>query len=488
MIFTHIDKTKINILKSRLKFRNRKAILIKYNCVQQRFKGNKPISISDDVLINLSAVEARDGIEAGDFSAEDLTKACLARIDEREKVVGAWTYISEKLALKQARELDLRRQSGKTLGALHGLPIGIKDILDTNDMPTECGSDFYRGRRPLEDSAVVALLRQAGAVILGKTVTTEMALSAAGKTTNPYDSLRTPGGSSSGSAASVSDNMAPLAIGSQTGGSVIRPASFCGIFGYKPTFGSISRRGMSLLARRLDHVGIYSRSVDDLALVGDVLMIHDPADWDMIKNPGRGLVDALAKKNLSNPRLAFVRGPIWDQGEPDMVFAIESFVKGLDDKISDVELEGLFSNVVDNHITIMNANLAYYLGERVEKFPEYFCLETIKRVDKGRKITAASYIQALNLAQAQAYAMDSIFDHYDVLLTPSAPGEAPIGLESTGKAIFNGMWTLMGVPAVSVPILSGKNSMPIGLQIIGRRGDDTKVLRIARWLWEQFSK
>jgi Asp-tRNA(Asn)/Glu-tRNA(Gln) amidotransferase A subunit family amidase len=245
---------------------------------------------------------------------------------------------------------------------------------------------------------------------------------------------------------------------------------------------------MSLLARRLDHVGVYGRSVDDLALIGDALMIYDSADWDMVKKPGRGLVAELSGLMQSTPRLAFVRGPMWDHAEPDMATAIESLVKELGDKIRDVKLEGLFSNIVDCHITIMNANLSAYLGERVKNFPDKFRLETIKRVNSGRGITAASYIQALNLAEVQTHAIDSLFDHYDVLLTPAAPGQAPVNLETTGKAFFNGMWTLMGVPAVSVPILSGKDGMPIGLQIIGRRGDDAKVLKVAKWLWDQFGK
>jgi Asp-tRNA(Asn)/Glu-tRNA(Gln) amidotransferase A subunit family amidase len=437
-------------------------------------------------LFQLSAVEARAGLENKDFSAEDLTRSCLSRIAEREETVGAWTYIDEELALKRAQALDIFQQSGEVLGTLHGLPVGIKDIIDTNDMPTECGSAFYEGRRPLEDSTVAALLRRSGAIILGKTVTTEMALSAPGKTTNPHDPKRTPGGSSSGSAAAVGDNMVPLSVGSQTGGSVIRPASFCGIFGYKPTFGSISRHGMSLLARRLDHVGVYGRCIDDLALIGDALMVNDSADWDMVKNPGQSLVKKLQEQLQNIPRMAFVRGPIWDQAEEDMADAIESFMRGLGNKVKDVELEGLFSNIVNCHATIMNANLSAYLGERVSEFPEKFCEKTIKRVENGRDITAANYIQALNIAEAQANAMDGLFEHYDVLLTPSAPGQAPTDLKSTGKAIFNGMWTLIGVPTVSIPILLGKDNMPIGVQVVGQRGKDSKVLQVAKWLWMHF--
>jgi Asp-tRNA(Asn)/Glu-tRNA(Gln) amidotransferase A subunit family amidase len=437
-------------------------------------------------LWSLGAVEARAGLEAGDFSAEDLTRACLARIAEREDMVGAWAYVNDDLALKQARALDQRKQSGEPLGPLHGLPVGIKDIIDTNDMPTECGSALYEGRRPLEDSAVAALLRQAGAVIMGKTVTTEMALSAPGKTTNPHDPKRTPGGSSSGSAAAVADHMVPLAIGSQTGGSMIRPASFCGVFGYKPTFGSISRRGVSLLARRLDHIGVYGRSIDDVALIGDALMVHDPADWDMVEKPGRGLVNALNGNQAAAPRLAFVRGPVWDQAEPDMAAALEGFVKGLGDLIQDVELEGVFENIIDCHLTVMNANLTAYLGERAEENPDKFRDITLERVDRGRSITAASYIQALTLAEAQTQALDRLFDHYDVLLTPAAPGQAPASLETTGRAVFNGMWTLMGVPAVSVPLLKGEGGMPIGIQVVGRRGGDAGVLKAAKWLCNRF--
>jgi Asp-tRNA(Asn)/Glu-tRNA(Gln) amidotransferase A subunit family amidase len=415
-----------------------------------------------------------------------LTRACLARIASREETVGAWAYLNERQALDQARALDEKKQAGEPLAPLHGIPVGIKDIIDTNDMPTECGSALYAGRRPIEDSMVAALLRRAGAVIMGKTVTTEMALSAPGKTTNPHDPERTPGGSSSGSAAAVADHMVPLAIGSQTGGSVIRPASFCGVFGFKPTFGAISRRGVSMLARRLDHIGVYGRSVDDLALIGDVLMVQDPADWDMVDQPGKGLVSALAGETQASPRFAFVRGPVWDQAEPDMAAAIENFIRGLGDKVKDVELEGVFEGIVECHATIMNANLVVTLVDAAGKTPDKFRGITRKRVDAGRSITAASYIQALAYADVQTQVLDRLFDHYDVLLTPAAPGVAPASLETTGRAIFNGMWTLMGVPAVSVPLLTGENAMPIGVQVVGRRGGEAGVLKAAKWLWNQF--
>ncbi len=421
---------------------------------------------------------------AGEFTAEELTRACLERIAEREDAVGAWAFLDEELALAQARALDAKKAAGEALGPLHGLPVGIKDIFDTADMPTECGSALYAGRQPLDDSGVVALLRRAGAVILGKTVTTEWALMAPGKTTNPHDPTRTPGGSSSGSAAAVADGMAPLAIGTQTGGAMIRPASFCGSLGYKPTYGAIPRTGMSMLARRLDTVGVFARHVEDLGLIADALMVHDPGDWDMLASPGLGLAAALAGGGPDKCRFAFVRSPAWGEAEDDMAAAFEDFIERLDAFGQEVELEGIFADVISGHSIILHANAAASLGERAAKTPDKTRAETLERVAKGNAIAAADYIRALGLAEAQAQALDGLFEHYDAILTPSATGEAPKGLDFTGNPIFNGLWTLMGVPSVSVPVLKGANAMPIGVQVIGRRGADAKALGCARWLSE----
>lgn len=420
----------------------------------------------------------------GEFSAEELCKACLDRIAEREDSVGAWAFFDREQALAQARALDQKSAAGEPLGPLHGLPVGLKDIFDTSDMPTECGSAFYKGRRPLEDSAVAAMLRQAGAVILGKTVTTEWALSAPGKTSNPHDPARTPGGSSSGSAAAVADAMVLLSIGTQTGGSMIRPASYCGVFGYKPTFGSISRRGMSMLARRLDTVGVYARDVEGLALIADALMMYDPQDWDMEKQPQKNLTSALTGSSKA-PRFAFVRSPAWKQVEPDMAEAFENFIKNLGDKASEVELEGLFDDIIPTHRTIMHANVAVTLGEVAANAPDRTRDETKERVAVGNAIAAVDYIRALGRAEAQGQALDRIFDHVDAILTPSATGQAPVGLGKTGKPVFNGMWTMLGVPCVSLPLLTGANGMPMGVQVIGRKGEDAKILHCARWISDQ---
>ncbi|MBI1725601.1 MAG: amidase, partial [Candidatus Tectomicrobia bacterium] len=434
------------------------------HCIQYRTSGRrrKPISVPERDLAALGAARARAAIAAGEISAEELTRACLDRIQAREAVLGAWAHLDRDLALAEARRLDKARKSGAKLAPLHGLPVGIKDIFDTADMPTECGSALFAGRRPLEDSTAVALLRKAGAVILGKTVTTEMALSSPGKTTNPHDRKRTPGGSSSGSAAAVAAGMVPLAVASQTGGSTIRPASFCGIFGYKPTFGTISRRGMAVMARRLDTIGVYAREPEDLALIGDALMASDSGAWDMLEKPGRGLVKALRQKLKKAPRFAFVRTPAWQQGDDDMRHAFEAFIASFGARVREVALEGLFADVIQTHLTIFNANIAATLGEALEKTPDKLTDETKRRIKLGLPVTGGAYVRALALAEAQAEALDRLFDHYDALLTPAATGEAPVGLATTGKAVFNGLWTLLGVPAVTVPLLAGAHGLPIG--------------------------
>ena len=273
-------------------------------------------------LIKLSASEALRMMEEGTLSSEEYVKAFLKQIELREDDVGAWIFLDPKLALEQAREADKRRKD-KNAGKLNGLPIGIKDIIDTKDMPTENGSLLCKNRQPSNDAHLVKLLRDEGAVIMGKCVTTEFALSGPGKTKNPRDLECTPGGSSSGSAAAVSDYMVPLAIGSQTGGSVLRPASFTGILGFKPTFGTISRSGMSPISQRLDHPGIYANCVEDIDLVASVILSYDSNDLDMIQN-----YQYKRNINLNEPiKFGFVRGPVWNFGEEDMQSGIEDFVK-----------------------------------------------------------------------------------------------------------------------------------------------------------------
>ncbi len=439
----------------------------------------------DIALNHMTAKAAAKAIRDGDITSEALMAACIERIAVRDDVVHAWVNFDAGHAMAAAREADARQSRGIELGPLHGVPVGLKDIIDTADLPTEQGSRLFAGRRPAQDSTCAVLLRAAGAVILGKTVTTEFALTQARGTTNPNDPARTPGGSSSGSGASVADMMVPLAVGSQTGGSVIRPASFCGTYGYKPTYGCISRRGVLIISRYLDHLGLYSRSLEDLAVMGDVLMQHDPGDFDMRFHPGDNLAEVMdAPKAQTASRLAFVKGPAWAHAEDHMPPLFESYVEDLGGIIEEVELGGIFDQALDAQATIMNASLWANLGAYQQQHPDDIETETKSRVAAGRDIKASDYIHAIELADSLGKALAGLFENYDALVTAAAPGEAPIGLDWTGNAAFQRIWTLTGLPTVTLPLLEGPNGMPIGVQVIGPKGGDGKLFRAARWLDE----
>ncbi len=431
-----------------------------------------------------TASQMADAINQGDVSAEEVTQSCIERISEREDIVKAWAFWDPDLALKQARACDEHRAAGNPLDLLHGVPVGLKDIIDTADMPTESGSDQLKGRRPSRDATSTALLRAAGAIILGKTVTTEFAMTGQRGTHNPHDTARTPGGSSSGSGAGVADFMVPLALGSQTGGSMLRPASFCGVHGYKPTYGSISRHGVFILARALDHLGIYARSLKDVAMAGDVLMVRDPRDFDMRAHPNAGLLKALAGTDDSPLRLAFIKGPPWAFAEPYMDELFGAYIDGLGD-IPEVTLGGIFDGALEAQAIVMNANAWMNLREYVDNHEDQLQVETVRRIVAGRDILAADYIAARELTDSLIAALDGLFEHYDALITAAAPGEAPVGLESTGNAAFQRIWTLTGLPTMSLPLLKGPNGMPIGVQVIGKRGRDADLMRAVRWVEEK---
>lgn len=434
-------------------------------------------------LLNRTASQLAADIRSGSVSSEQVINACLSCIDERESTVKAWAHLEHREAIAQARAADEVQASGKELGPLHGVPVGLKDIIDTADMPTECGSDHFKGRRPANDATVVSLLRNAGAVILGKTITTEFALNGQRGTTNPHDAARTPGGSSSGSAAAVADRMVPLAIGSQTGGSMLRPASYCGVYGYKPTYGRISRKGVFIISRPLDHLGVYANSLEDLALIADTLMVYDAADFDMRAHCGAKLCEALAEQPVSAPlKLAFVKGPPWNEAEDHLEPTMSAFLQTLGDQVQEVELAGIFDRAVEAQGTVMDVSLwhnlsSYYLDYRDQLMPE-----TVERIEAGRGISAEAYVEAQELAGSLNHAVDQLLGHHDAMITASATGEAPLGLKSTGNAIFQRMWTLMGVPTISLPLMTGPNGMPIGVQLIGRRGRDADLFRAAKRL------
>ena len=433
----------------------------------------------------LTVTDAALAIGAGSMTATDLHDACIARAEAREDAVGAWIHLDPERTRASARALDER---SAPYGPLHGIPVGLKDIIDTADMPTENGSAYCAGRRPVTDSTIARLLREAGAVILGKAVSTEFALSGAGKTRNPHNPDHTPGGSSSGSAAAVADFQVPVAIGTQTGGSMLRPGSYCGIHAFKPTFGSISRSGMWCLSRVLDHPGIYARSLRDIAIVGDVLMKKDARDLDMRGHIATGLVEAVAKGPVDTPpRIAFVKGPMWAAAEPYMDDLFAGVLKTLGETAREVEMTGVFDTALDCHTTVINSSLAANLGDIVRKAPDKLKPETIRRVEAGFGISAEDYIKAIEFRDTLAAAIDRMFANADVIITACAPGEAPRGLKSTGDAIFQKIWTLTGVPTVNLPLLTGPSGLPVGVQVVGRFGHDAELLRNALWIERAFT-
>ena len=431
-------------------------------------------------LIKISAVNALEMMQKGEITSEEYVTAFLEHIKNREPEVGAWIFLDPEMALQQAREADKRRRD-KIFGKLNGLPIGIKDIIDTKDMPTENGSLIHKDRRPPEDAHLVKLLRDAGAVIMGKCVTTEFALSAPGKTKNPKDLECTPGGSSSGSAAAVSDFMIPLAIGSQTGGSVLRPASFTGILGLKPTFGTISRSGMSPISERLDHPGIYANSIGDIRLVASVILSYDKKDLDMDSN-----YSFRNSSNLKKPlKFAFIKGPVWGSGDQDMQEKIKQFVDNSNLEIASVELGDDFIEAARCHEIIMNGSISRSLANYYENNKSKLHPFTITRFESGKSVSTNSYIDAIEKAKKMKQTLSEIFLKFDAIITPAAPGQAPRDLMNTGNAIFNGYWTMLGVPAISLPLLEGKDGLPIGIQVITSWNKEAELLDISKIILNQ---
>lgn len=431
---------------------------------------------------SLTALAAAAEIARGALSAEELARSCLDRVAAVDGTVHAFVHLDPDHVLAQARALDEARRNGRPTGPLHGLPIGIKDIIDTADYPTECGSSFYAGRRPDRDAAVVARLRAAGAVVFGKTVTTEVAFRVPGPTRNPHDLERTPGGSSSGSAAAVAAAMLPLSLGTQTAGSVIRPASYCGVFGMKPSHGIISRAGVLLHSRHLDHLGVYARTVEDMAFLLDVIAGYDPDDPDSRAVAAPAFAATAAEAPPVTPKLAFMRLPIWDKAEPDAREAFESLVAELGEHIVPVELPEPFARAWEDHRVIMAADMAHRHARHVAEEGGHASPALRAMVEEGRGLAAVRYLEALAATRRYQAGLAEVFEYYDAILTPASTGVAPRGIDFTGDPAFNALWTLTGLPAVSLPLLQGEGGMPLGVQLVGRMGQDGRLLRTANWL------
>ncbi|MGH8707724.1 MAG: amidase, partial [Burkholderiales bacterium] len=387
----------------------------------------------------LTAAEAARRIEAGELTAEALVRACLERIAAREPSVHAWAFVEPERALAEARALDSTPRRSR----LHGVPVGLKDIIDTGDMPTGYGSPIYEGHRPRADAACAALLRRAGCLILGKTVTTEFANLHPSPTVNPHDPAHTPGGSSSGSAAAVADWMVPLALGTQTGGSVIRPAAYCGAFAVKPSFGSINRQGVKFVAESLDTIGVFARCVEDLALALEVLS-------------GRPVPDFAS---FGRPRIGLCRTPRWRDADGVIQANLEEAARRLSQAgaaLSDFELPPGSDQLFDRHKLIMDYESARALAWEYENYPSLISATLKPRLDEGWRVTRAEYDGLRETARQCRRALAERMQEVDFLLTPSAASEAPRSLASTGDPVFNRAWTLLGVPCVTVPYGKGE--------------------------------
>ena len=429
----------------------------------------------------LSAVDAAEAIRSGEVGAEELVQTILQRIEQLEPDIGAWQHLDADLALEQAREADVARRSGRPTGPLNGVPVGIKDIIDTADYPCEYGTVLKQGRRPSHDAFLIGRLREAGAIIMGKTVTTELAVYAPGKTRNPHNTEHTPGGSSSGSAAAVACGMVPLAVGTQTNGSVIRPASYCGVFGFKPSFGGISRSGVLSQSKPLDTVGIFARDLQDLALLADVLMVFDADDRSMHPVAKPQIAKALDTQPPVDPRIAFVRTPMWELAEETTKDAFRELIEHANGQIDIIDLPAEFNHAVDDLSCIMKVDLARSYDRYYQQGKDSLSDKLVEIIESGQKILARDYMDAIERIDMYNLLLNEIFFDYDAILTPSTTGEAPTA-DSTGDPVFCSIWSLCGVPALNLPIFIGEKNLPFGAQLVGQRGDDARLFRTAGWL------
>jgi Asp-tRNA(Asn)/Glu-tRNA(Gln) amidotransferase A subunit family amidase len=415
---------------------------------------------------SLSASRAAAMISARQLSSLHLVESCLGRIALREPVVHAWSHLDAEEARRQARARD----ASTLFGPLQGIPVAIKDVIDVFGMPTGMGSPIYEGYRPFADAACVATLRAAGAIILGKTVTAEFAGVFPGPTTHPLAPDRTPGGSSSGSAAAVADGMVPVALGTQTGGSIIRPAAFCGIIGFKPSFGTINRAGLKLAAEGLDTIGLMARDVDDIELVWNVLVNRastSPASPDV------------------PPRLLLFRSHHWSRASADTIAAVENTVRRLQSKgavIDELPVPNDFTELSKARVVLNGYERARALAWEFNRYPDRFSPAMSRVLTDGWSVSYESYLSAIRTAERWRAWFTDVTERYDAVLTVAVNGEAPKGLDSTGDASFQEIWTILHVPSITLPVATGRTGLPIGAQFVGRHLADGALLRLAKWV------
>ena len=423
-------------------------------------------------LHDLTATQIVEAIADKKTTAEAVARDCLEHIEAREPQVKAWHYLAPEAVIKQARAVDARA----SIGALHGVPVGIKDIIDTCDMPTEYGTPIHQGHRPRVDAAVVALTRRAGGLIMGKTVTTEFANRHPGKTCHPQDPARTPGGSSSGSAAAVGDHMVPLALGTQTTGSTIRPAAYCGCVGYRPTWGEIRCSGVMEAAGSLDTLGLIARSVEDIVLYKDVMMGIEP--------------QRLSPTLMQPPRIGFCKTHFWDQCDLTTQKSLEDCAEHLaraGAKVSAVTLPAEFEQVEQAHRWVSSFEFARNRAWEIDHHYSSIS-QTLRenRLKDGLACSIQTYRQSRQILARLRRSMHDVINDFDVLLVPATSGEAPLGLNATGNASHCLIWTSTHVPSMTLPLFKGPHGLPVGAQLIAARNNDRLLFEAARWVHKQF--
>jgi Asp-tRNA(Asn)/Glu-tRNA(Gln) amidotransferase A subunit family amidase len=434
----------------------------------------------------MTASAITEMVRSGQHNAEELAKAFLAYAKPLDEKLHAFAYLDEEAVLQQARILDQGRARGGEVGKLAGVPIAVKDAIDTFDMPAEFGSSSLEGRQPRWDAKVAQLLRAQGAIIFGKTAMPAFCLGQPAQTRNPHNLEHTPGGSSSGSAAAVAAGMVPVAIGTQTAGSVIRPASFCGVIGFKPTRGLISRSGLQPLCETIDQVGVFGRTIEDVALVAQTLIAADSSDSTTQGVLPRNLVNVALSDPPFKPKFVFVKTPQWEQMDPEAREAFDALAQAMGDEAPTIELPTVANRAIDNLQTLIDAEFAASMDEHMQHSGDAVDARTKEVVERGRQVKALDYLKAKRAIEPVTAGFDEFFDRFDAIITPSTLGPAPKGLDSTGDPVMNMLWSYTGMPAISLPLMQTEAGLPLGVQLVGARHDDARLLRTANWLMQNF--
>ena len=431
----------------------------------------------------LTASQMQKMIREGETTAVSLVSVAFEKIAESNDSLQAWAWLDRDAALAHAAELDSLSHSGRTVGPLHGVPIGLKDIIDTAAMPTACGSAALEGRQPDSDAFLVSRLRSSGAVVIGKTTTTAFAFMDPTETHNPHDHSYSPGGSSAGSAAAVAAGHVPVAVGTQTNGSVIRPASFCGVYAVKPSYGMISRGGVLRTSGTFDQVGVFANTLEDAALVTDVLADFDPLDEGCFWWPRPKLCAGLASQRLQDPHFAWFDMPYFDHLAPDAHEGLMDIVVRLGNRVEQVAAPISFAELIDAHAVIQTYEIPRNLNHILQDYGDIFPPELSKLMARGTTVSDKAYDDAMQCRMAAINYFASFFDNFDAVLTPAALGEAPLFSDSvTGNPICSTLWTLAGLPCVTLPLMTSANAMPIGVQLVGGAEADDNLFGVAKWL------